>query len=51
VVISGFAQQVRSSQYGAIFASGVIAVLPPVLVALLLQRYLVQGMTFGSTKE
>jgi multiple sugar transport system permease protein len=51
VVISGFAQQVRSSQYGSIFASGVIAVLPPVLVAFLFQRYLVQGMTFGSTKE
>jgi multiple sugar transport system permease protein len=51
VVISGFAQQVRSSQYGSIFASGVIAVLPPVLVAFVLQRYLVQGMTFGSTKE
>ncbi len=51
VVISGFTQQVRSNQYGSVFASGVIAVLPPVLVALLFQRYLVQGMTAGSTKE
>lgn len=51
VVISGFTQQVRSSQYGSIFASGVVAILPPVLVALLFQRYLVQGMTSGSTKE
>jgi len=51
VVISGFTVQVRSSQYGSIFASGVVAVLPPVLVALLFQKYLVQGMTAGSTKE
>jgi len=50
VVISGFTQQVRSSQYGAIFASGVVAVLPPVLIALLFQKYLVQGMLSGSTK-
>ncbi len=50
VVISGFTQQVRSSQYGAIFASGVVAVLPPVFIALLFQKYLVQGMLSGSTK-
>jgi multiple sugar transport system permease protein len=51
VIIAGFTQQVRSSQYGSIFASGVVAVLPPVLVALAFQRHLVQGMTSGSTKE
>jgi multiple sugar transport system permease protein len=51
VIIAGFTQQVRSSQYGSIFASGVVAILPPVLVALIFQRHLVQGMTSGSTKE
>jgi multiple sugar transport system permease protein len=51
VIIAGFTQQVRSSQYGSIFASGVVAILPPVLVALVFQRHLVQGMTSGSTKE
>jgi multiple sugar transport system permease protein len=50
IVISGFTQQARSTQYGSIFASGVVAVLPPVLIALLFQKYLVQGMLSGSTK-
>lgn len=50
VVISGFTVQVRSNQYGSIFASGTLAVLPPVLTALLFQRYLVSGLLSGSTK-
>jgi multiple sugar transport system permease protein len=36
--------------YGALFAVGVVAIIPPVLIAFGLQRYLVQGMLSGSTK-
>jgi ABC-type glycerol-3-phosphate transport system permease component len=36
--------------YGSLFAAGVVAVLPPVLIAFGLQRYLVQGMLSGSAK-
>lgn len=50
IVISGFTQQAVSTQYGSVFASGVVAVLPPVLIALLFQKYLIQGMLSGSTK-
>lgn len=36
--------------FGVLFAVAVVAVIPPVLIALVLQRYLVQGMLSGSTK-
>lgn len=49
VVISNLASG-RQSQYGLIAAGGVIAALPPVAIGLLLQRYLIRGLTLGSVK-
>jgi multiple sugar transport system permease protein len=37
--------------YEMIAAGGVIAALPPVLVAIIFQKYIVMGMTAGGIKE
>jgi multiple sugar transport system permease protein len=52
VVLAGLALQMQQyiGSYGSLFAAGVVAVLPPVLIAFGLQRYLVQGMLSGSAK-
>jgi multiple sugar transport system permease protein len=50
VTIAGFMAQLRFYDYGPMFAASVLAVLPPVLIALLFQRYLVGGMLSGSLK-
>lgn len=50
VIIAGFLVQLRFYDYGPMFAASVLAVLPPVLIALLFQRYLVRGMLSGSLK-
>jgi len=36
--------------WGPVFASGVLIVLPVALAALLLQRYIVRGLTLGAFK-
>jgi len=36
--------------YGTLFAAGILAILPPVTLAFVFQRYLVQGLTAGSVK-
>ena len=36
--------------YGTLFAAGIIAILPPVILAFIFQRFLVQGLTAGSVK-
>jgi multiple sugar transport system permease protein len=52
VSIAGIYYQFRIhlDDYPSLFASGVLAALPPLLIALLLQRYLIQGMLSGSAK-
>ncbi|MCP4382225.1 MAG: ABC transporter permease subunit [Hyphomicrobiales bacterium] len=50
VIIAGFLSQLRFYDFGPMFAASVLAVLPPVTVALLFQRYLVRGMLSGSLK-
>ncbi len=50
VIIAGFLVQLRFYDYGPMFAASVLAVIPPVLIALLCQRYLVRGMLSGSLK-
>ena len=50
VTISEFASTFGSSDYGLLATGGVIGSIPPILVALLLQRYLVHGLTAGSVK-
>lgn len=36
--------------YGTLFAAGILAILPPVALAFIFQRHLVQGLTAGSVK-
>jgi multiple sugar transport system permease protein len=50
VIIAGFLVQLRFYDYGPMFAASVMAVLPPVVITLAFQRYLVRGMLSGSLK-
>lgn len=50
VTITEFASTFGSSDYGLLATGGVIGSIPPILIALLLQRHLVQGLTAGSVK-
>jgi multiple sugar transport system permease protein len=36
--------------YGPMAAMGVIAVIPPLIFGILIQKYLVRGFTFGAVK-
>jgi multiple sugar transport system permease protein len=40
-----------SVDYGMISAGGVLASLPPVIIAIIFQKYIVMGMTSGGVKE
>jgi multiple sugar transport system permease protein len=37
--------------YGAKAALGLIAAIPPVVLGILIQKYLVRGLTFGALKQ
>lgn len=50
VVLSGFLSQARFHEYGPLFAASVLSVLPPVIIAFVFQRYLVQGALSGAVK-
>jgi multiple sugar transport system permease protein len=50
VIIAGFLVQLRFYDYGPMFAASVLAVLPPVIITMAFQRYLVRGMLSGSLK-
>lgn len=50
VIIAGFLVQLRFYDYGPMFAASVLAVIPPVVIALAFQRFLVRGMLSGSLK-
>jgi multiple sugar transport system permease protein len=41
----------NSVDYGMITAGGVVASIPPLLIAVLFQKYIVMGMTGGGNKE
>jgi multiple sugar transport system permease protein len=49
VIISEYSSKV-GVDYVAMAAAGVVASIPPVLLALLFQKYIVQGLTAGSVK-
>jgi ABC-type glycerol-3-phosphate transport system permease component len=54
VTIPVFLQSITSAAaqlYGPQSALGVIALIPPVIFGLLIQRYLVRGLTFGAIKR
>ncbi|SNB77678.1 multiple sugar transport system permease protein [Arboricoccus pini] len=50
VVLSGFLSQAQFYEYGPMFAASVLSILPPVLIAFVFQRYLVQGALSGAVK-
>ena len=50
VILAGFLSQAQFYTYGPMFAATVLSVAPPVAVAFLFQRYLVQGALSGSVK-
>jgi multiple sugar transport system permease protein len=49
IVISSFVLDFTTS-FSFINAAGVIAIVPPVLIALLFERYIVSGLTAGAVK-
>jgi len=49
-LIAAFSSQYGGMDYGLVCAAGVLAILPPVLVAMLLQRYILSGLTAGALK-
>ncbi len=49
IVISGFVMDFTTS-FSFVNAAGVIAIIPPVLMAVLFQRYIVSGLTAGAVK-
>ena len=49
IVISGFIMDFTTS-FSFVNAAGVIAIVPPVLMAVLFQRYIVSGLTAGAVK-
>ncbi len=50
VILAGFLSQAQFYTYGPMFAATVLSIVPPVAVAFLFQRYLVQGALSGSVK-
>ena len=50
VTIAGFLAQMQFYDYGPLFAASVLAIIPPVVVALVFQRSLVTGMLSGAVK-
>jgi multiple sugar transport system permease protein len=50
VTIAGFLMQMQVYDFGPMFAASVLAVIPPVAVALFFQRSLVTGMLSGAVK-
>jgi len=49
IVISGFVMDFTTS-FSFINAAGVIAIVPPVILAMLFERYIVSGLTAGAVK-
>jgi multiple sugar transport system permease protein len=49
IVISGFVMDFTTS-FSFINAAGVIAIVPPVVLAMLFERYIVSGLTAGAVK-
>lgn len=50
VVLSGFLSQARFYEYGSLFAVSVLSIVPPIIVAFVFQRFLIQGALSGSIK-
>jgi len=52
VIVAGLAGSTpyEVTYYGVLFAVSTLAILPPVLIAFLFQKYLIQGLLSGSVK-
>ncbi len=50
VTIAGFLAQMQFYDYGPLFATSVLAIVPPIFLALVFQRALVSGMLSGAVK-
>jgi ABC-type glycerol-3-phosphate transport system permease component len=50
VALAGFIAAESEIDWGNLAAAGIIAMAPPVLLALLFQRYIVRGLTMGAVK-
>ena len=48
--IAQFVAGQRDYNPGLLFAAGIFAIVPPVLITLLFQRYLLRGMLSGAVK-
>jgi multiple sugar transport system permease protein len=51
VYMSSLSSSMTGQLYGAKAALGLIAAVPPVVLGLAIQRYLVRGLTFGALKQ
>jgi len=49
IIIAGFVMDFTTS-FSFVNAAGVIAIVPPVLLAIIFQRYIVSGLTAGAVK-
>jgi len=49
-LIAAFSSQYGGMDYGLVCAGGVLAIIPPLLFAILAQRYLISGLTAGAIK-
>ncbi len=50
VILSGFLSQAQFYTYGPMFAATMLSITPPVIIAFLFQRFLVQGALSGAVK-
>ena len=50
ILIAGF-RGTRGILYGQISAVSLVSIFPPLLVVLLLQKYLIRGLAMGAVKE
>jgi multiple sugar transport system permease protein len=50
IVVARFALETSTIDKGLISASGIIAIFPPVILALIFQRYIIQGLLSGGIK-
>jgi len=41
----------RAIYWGEVAAAGIIAIIPPIISAVLMRRYLVRGLTLGAVRE
>ena len=50
VRMAAFVADQRVWNPAILYAAGIYAILPPIILTILLQRYLIQGMTAGAVK-